>query len=88
VNGEKLDIFRLAEKPCAATGYGYVVKKNMPKTCISLMSKPSGGMSLMACCVSNTRLVEKNGREGGEGNLKMVSTLYQKKKRIDLVLYL
>jgi len=78
-NGEKLDIFRLAEKPCAATGYGYVVKKNMPKTCISLMSKPSGGMSLVASCVSNTRLVEKNGREGGREILKWYQH-YTKKK--------
>jgi hypothetical protein len=69
-NGEKLDIFRLAEKPCAATCYSHVVKKNMAKTCILLMLKPSGGMSLVACCVLNTELVEKNGRGGGKEILK------------------
>jgi hypothetical protein len=52
------------------------------------MLKPSGGMSLVASCVLNMKFLEKKWERGGEGNLKMVSTLYQKKKRIDLVLYL
>jgi hypothetical protein len=69
-NGEKLDIFRLAEKPCAVTGYGYVVKKNMPETCILLMLKPSGGMSLVASCVLNMKLLEKKWEGGGKEILK------------------
>jgi hypothetical protein len=70
--GEKPDIFRLAEKPCAATGYSYVVKKNMAQTCILLMLKPCAGMSLVAPCVSNMKFLEKKWEGGGEGNLKMV----------------
>jgi hypothetical protein len=69
-NGEKLDIFRLAEKPCAATVYSHVVKKNIAETCISLMSKPSGGMSLVASCVSNTKFLEKKWEGGGKEILK------------------
>jgi hypothetical protein len=78
-NGEKLDIFRLAEKPCAATGYGYVVKKNMPKTCILFMLKPSGGMSLVAPCVSNVKFLEKKWEGGGKEILKWYQH-YTKKK--------
>ena len=78
-NGEKLDIFRLAEKPCAATGYSYVVKKNIPETCILLMLKPSGGMSLVASCVSNMKLLEKKREGGGKEILKRYQH-YTKKK--------
>ena len=78
-NGEKLDIFRLAEKPCAATGYSYVVKKNMAETCISLMLKPSGGMSLVASCVLNMKFLEKKWKGGGKEILKWYQH-YTKKK--------
>jgi hypothetical protein len=78
-NGEKRDIFRLAEKRCAATVYGRVVKKNMAETCISLMLKPSGGMSLVASCVLNMKFLEKKWKGGGKEILKWYQH-YTKKK--------